>query len=85
MLPAWQKGERAQQLEKQAQRANVPLAAEGLPVACYAVSYQSSPAKLIEQKNNQAMFKKGVHRVKSLICGQRASEISQILEIELFA
>jgi hypothetical protein len=44
-----------------------------------------NPAISIEQKNNQTVFKEGVYRMKSQKCGQRASEISQILEIELFS
>jgi hypothetical protein len=53
------------------------------PVAKLA-AVERNPAKSIEQKNNQTMFKKGLHRVKSLKRGQRASEISQILKIEFF-
>jgi len=58
----------------------------GLCGFCAAVMAAVEPnqAASIERKNNQTVFKKRVYKVKSLKRGQRASEISQILEIELF-
>jgi hypothetical protein len=44
----------ALRLEKRAQRAVVPLAAAGLPVACFAVSCQSSPPDPSGAESNQS-------------------------------
>jgi hypothetical protein len=48
-------------------------------------SSRTEPSEINRTKEQSNCVLKGVYRVKSLKRGQRASEISQILEIELFS
>jgi hypothetical protein len=69
-------------LEKRAQRAVVPLAAAGLPVACFAVSCQLDPRDLSGTKSTSPPMAKLAALEPVGSCRTEPSEINQAKTIK---